>query len=159
MDELKEQPLRDILSHYQGKTRELIPILLDVQAEFSYLPKEAIQLIANFLNVAEGAIYSVCTFYSQFRLKPLGRQLITVCRGTACHIHGAAQVLEKVKGELGLEEGETSSDLEYTLETIACIGCCALAPCLKINGKVYGEINLGKATELFTLLNKGGHDV
>lgn len=110
--ELEEEIPREILSFYEGKRGELIPILLEVQANFGYLPEEAIQLTASFLNITEGEIYSVASFYAQFRLLPLGRQRVTICRGTACHIRGAPQILQEVERALGLKEGETSSDLE-----------------------------------------------
>ena len=156
MEELQqEERVREILASYEGESSKLVPILLDVQASIGYLPGEAIELIAGFLNIAEGEIYSVATFYAQFRLTPLGRQRVTVCRGTACHIRGAPQILGKIEESIGIKEDETTSDLEYTLETVACIGCCALAPCIRINQAVHGEMTPGKADELFLALNKG----
>ncbi len=149
MVEIDEGLLRDILSRYQGKTNELIPILLEVQENFSYLPEEAIKSIAGFIDIPEGNIYSVSSFYSQFRLTPVGRQHITVCRGTACHVRGAAQILNELEQEIGIDEGETSDDLEYTLESVACIGCCALAPCLRVNNNVHGEMTVQKVEGLF----------
>jgi NADH-quinone oxidoreductase subunit E len=150
MVEIDTGLLRDILSRYQGKDGELIPILLEVQKSFSYLPEEAIKSIAGFLNIPAGKIYSVSSFYSLFRLTPVGRQHITVCRGTACHVRGASQILSEIEKEIGIAEGETSDDLEYTLESVACIGCCALAPCLKVNGNVHGELTVQKVERLFT---------
>lgn len=150
MVEIDEGLLSDILSRYQGKANELIPILLEVQENFSYLPEEAIKSIAGFIDIPEGNIYSVSSFYSQFRLTPIGRQHITVCRGTACHVRGAPQILSELEQEIGIAEGETSDDLEYTLESVACIGCCALAPCLKVNGNVHGEMTAQKVDGLFT---------
>ena len=150
MVEIDEGLLRDILARYQGKSNELIPILLEVQENFSYLPEEAIKSIAGFIDIPEGNIYSVSSFYSQFRLTPVGRQHITVCRGTACHVRGAAQILSELEREIGIDEGETSDDLEYTLESVACIGCCALAPCLRVNNNVHGEMTVQKVEGLFT---------
>ena len=158
MEQLQEERLRAILSSYGSEPGELIPILLEVQADFSYLPEEAIELIASFLNIAEGEIYSVASFYAQFRLTPIGRQHVTVCRGTACHIRGAPQILRQIEEEIGIQEGETSSDLEYTLESVACIGCCALAPCIKTNQDVHGELTPGKTEELLLALNRGEPD-
>ena len=155
MDDLAEELLREILSFYRGKTGELIPILLEVQANFGYLPEEAIQLIASFLNIAEGEIHSVASFYAQFRLAPLGKQRVTVCRGTACHIRGARDILGEIERTVGLKEGETTFDLEYTLETVACIGCCALAPCVRINNNVHGEMTPEKAKQLFPTFSQG----
>ena len=149
MVEIEKGLLKDMLSHYQGTGSDLIPLLLEVQAQFNYLPEESIQLIADFLDIPEGNIYSVSSFYSQFRLTPVGRQLVTVCRGTACHVRGASRVFNEISGEIGLAEGETSDDLEYTLESVACMGCCALAPCIKVNDSVHGEMTAQKVAELF----------
>lgn len=149
MEELEEELLREILSFYDGKRGELIPILQEVQANFGYLPEEAIQFVAGFLDVSVGEIHSVASFYAQFRLTPLGRKRVAVCRGTACHIRGGPQILKQAENALGLKEGETSEDLEYTLETVACIGCCALAPCLRVNSNVYGELAPERVRELF----------
>lgn len=153
--ESQEELLREILPSYQGEKNELIPILIEVQANFGYLPEEAILLIAGFLNIAEGQIYSVASFYAQFRLTPVGRQRITVCRGTACHIRGAPQVLSEIGREVGIEGEGTTSDLEYTLETVACIGCCALAPCIRINDAVHGEMTVAKVKEVLPASNRG----
>ncbi len=158
-EELESELLREILSFYKGKRSELVSLLLEVQANFGYLSKEAILLIASFLNIAEGQVYSVATFYAQFRLTPLGRQRVTICRGTACHIRGAPRILEEVEKAVGIKEGETTPDLEYTLETVACIGCCALAPCLKMDSNVHGEMTPGKVRGLFPAWNKGGQGV
>ncbi|HEY32436.1 MAG TPA: NADH-quinone oxidoreductase subunit NuoE [Dehalococcoidia bacterium] len=149
MVEIDKELLRDMLSRYQGRGSDLIPLLLEVQAQFSYLPEEAIQLIADFLDMPEGEIYSVSSFYSQFRLTPVGRQLVAVCRGTACHVRGASRILGEISEEIGVAEGETSDDMEYTLESVACIGCCALAPCIKVNNDVHGEMTAQKVEELF----------
>jgi NADH:ubiquinone oxidoreductase subunit E len=159
VDELQEEQLRDILSYYKGKKGELIPIMLEAQANFGYLPAEAIELIADFLNVAKGQIYSVASFYARLRLLPLGRQRITVCRGTACHIRGATQILHEMENTTGLNEGQTSDDLEYTLETAACLGCCALAPCITINSAVHGEMTPDKVRQLFPASGEGEQDV
>jgi len=155
MDELEENTIRDILSFYSGSKSDLIPILLGVQEKFNYLPEEATQQIASFLNITEGELHSVATFYNQFRMTPVGRYRITVCRGTACHIRGAPQILDEIEKTIGIKEGETSSDLEYTLESVACICCCALAPCMKINDNVHGELTLQKVGEVLSALRTG----
>jgi NADH-quinone oxidoreductase subunit E len=113
------------------------------------LPEEALKATARSLGLPLSHVYGVATFYAQFRLKPSGRQRVMVCRGTACHVRGGARVLAAVKKELGLQEGETSADLAYTLETVACIGACALAPSLVVNGQVYGRLTPQKATAIF----------
>jgi NADH-quinone oxidoreductase subunit E len=142
--------LSKILSSYKGAQDELIPVLQKVQAEFGYLPEEAVTKVAEFCRVAESKVFGIASFYAQFRFVPLGRTQVTACRGTACHVRGAPQILAEVERQLGIEEGETTSDLEYSLETVACIGCCALAPCLVINGKVESKMTPKKVKELFT---------
>ena len=144
-----EYSLSKILSSYKGAQDELIPVLQKIQAEFGYLPEEAINKVAEFCRVAESKVFGIASFYAQFRFAPLGRTQITTCRGTACHVRGAPQILDEVKRQLGIEEGETTPDLEYSLETVACIGCCALAPCLVINGKVESKMTPKKVKELF----------
>jgi NADH-quinone oxidoreductase subunit E len=128
---------------------KLIPLLQGAQAEQGYLSREALRRIARELRVPESRVYGVATFYAQFKLTPVGRQRVMVCRGTACHVRGGARVLATVKKELGLQEGETAADLSYTLETVACIGACALAPCLVVNDQVYGRLTPQKVAELF----------
>ncbi|MGQ9569817.1 MAG: NADH-quinone oxidoreductase subunit NuoE [Thermodesulfovibrionales bacterium] len=150
--------LQDILVTYRGNRSELVPILQEVQDALGYLPEKAMLDIARFIGVPESHVYSVASFYAQFRLLPLGRKRIAVCRGTACHIRGAPQILNAIERTIGLKEGETSDDLEYTLETVACIGCCALAPCIRINKEVSGEMTPEKARLLFLSDNNGGED-
>jgi len=156
---MEEELLGDILSSFNGKRNELIAILQEVQENLGYLPEKAMLDIARFIGVPDSHVYSVASFYTQFRLLPLGRKRIAVCRGTACHIRGAPQILGTIEKTIGLKEGETSDDLEYTLETVACIGCCALAPCIRTNREVSGEMTPEKAKELFLLKEEGGRDV
>lgn len=152
---MKERELKDILRYFRGNRGELIPILQEVQESLGYLPEKAMFDIARFLGVPESHVYSVASFYAQFRLLPLGRKRIAVCRGTACHIRGAPQILNAIGKTIGLKEGETSDDLEYTLETVACFGCCALAPCIRINIDVYGEMTTEKVKDIFLTSNDG----
>jgi NADH-quinone oxidoreductase subunit E len=158
-DELEQKLCRKLLPLYKGERADLIPILQRVQAELGYLPAEAIRLIASFLNMTEGHVYSVASFYAQFRLAPLGKRRVRICRGTACHIRGATHILKETEKLLGIKEGDTTPDGEYSLETVACIGCCALAPCLRINRDVHGEMTQEKVRALFAPLNKGENDV
>ena len=156
---MEERILRDILLHYRGKRGELIPILQEVQESLGYLPEKTMLDIAKFVSVSESHVYSVASFYAQFRLLPLGKKRVAVCRGTACHIRGAPQILNTIGKTIGLKEGETSDDLEYTLETVACIGCCALAPCIRVNKDVSGEMTTEKAEEIFLHRVEGVQDV
>jgi len=141
--------LSAIFSSYEGRRDELIPILQDVQAELGYLPEEAMVAIAEFTGVPESRVYGVATFYKQFRFTPIGRHHVMVCRGTACHVRGGARILEEVEKRLGIKEGETTPDLEYSLETVACIGACGLSPCIMVNKEVKAKMTPKKIAELF----------
>jgi NADH-quinone oxidoreductase subunit E len=140
--------LQKIFSRYPAEQQYLIPILHDTQAQFRYLPAAAIKEIARFLQIPESTVYGVATFYTQFKLTPLGKKVIRVCRGTACHVRGSAKVLEEIEKLLGIKAGETTPDMEYTLETVACIGACALAPTMTIDDEVHGKMTAKKATEV-----------
>ena len=145
--EIKEK-LKDIFSHYSGKKEELIPVLQETQEQFRYLPAEAMQEIARFLRVPESAVYGVCTFYAQFKLTPLGRKIVRICRGTACHVRGGGKILDETEKQLSIKAGETTEDLEWTLETIACFGACALAPVMVIDKDVYGRVTTNKVKSI-----------
>ena len=145
--EVKEK-LNEILSHYTGKKDELIPILQEVQEQFGYLPSEVMQGVAKFLRLPESAIFGVSTFYAQFKFFPTGRNKVRLCRGTACHVRGVSRILEEVEKNLGIKPGETTDDLEYSLETIACFGSCALAPVMVVNHNVYGRMTPKKVTQI-----------
>jgi len=132
------------LSSYQGMEAELIPILKKVQQEFGYLPELAIKQIARFLHLPEVTIFGVATFYAQFELVPTGRNIVKVCRGTACHVRGGARILKEVQKQLGIKPGESTPDLEYCLETVACFGACALSPVVVLNNKVRGKMTTQK---------------
>ncbi|MCL6430418.1 MAG: NADH-quinone oxidoreductase subunit NuoE [Anaerolineae bacterium] len=144
-----------ILSSYGRDRANLIPILQSVQAELGYLSEEAMLRIADYLGVPESQVYGVASFYAQFRFTPTGRNRIMVCRGTACHVRGAPRILDEIQQVLNIREGETTSDMEYTLETVACIGCCALSPCMMINREVYAKLTPTKVREVFS---KGGQE-
>lgn len=141
--------LKEILSSYKGKKKELIPILQRVQEEFGYLSADALVKIAKFTRIPESKVYAVATFYAQFRFNPIGKKHITVCRGTACYVKGAPRILEEIKKHLGINEGETTPDLEYSLATVACIGACGLSPCIMVNKKVKAKLSPKKISELF----------
>jgi NADH-quinone oxidoreductase subunit E len=144
-----EERLGKILSCYEGNNIELIPILQQVQSEFGYLPEEAMRKVAKFVIVPESKVYAVATFYEQFRFTPMGKNKVTVCRGTACHVRGAEKILEKIEDRLDIKEGETTEDQNYTLETAACIGCCALAPCVMVNDDVKAKLTTKNVDTLF----------
>jgi NADH-quinone oxidoreductase subunit E len=144
----EDSKLIEIFSKFNGEKGELIPVLQAVQDEFGYLPNDTMAKIAKFTGASESNVFGVASFYAQFRLTPTGKNKITVCRGTACHVRGAPQILEEVERHLGIKEGESTPDLEYSLETVACIGCCALAPVITINDEVYGKLNLKDVSKI-----------
>jgi NADH-quinone oxidoreductase subunit E len=147
-EETREKRLNEILSFYQGKKEELIPILQQVQQAFGYLPEPVMKKVAKFLQLPESTVFGVGTFYAQFKLVPSGRNIIRVCRGTACHVRGGARILREVEKRLGIKPGESTPDLEYSLETVACIGACALAPTMVINNETHGQMTTKKAAEI-----------
>lgn len=151
-----ERCLTKILSSYKEGRGELIPILQEIQAEFGYLPEEAMVKVAEFARVAESNVFGVASFYTQFRFTPVGRNRVMVCRGTACHVKGSPRILAEVEKTIGIKEGETRQDLEYTLESVACIGCCGLAPCIMVNKEVHGRLTPKEIGNIFT--TKGGCD-
>ena len=143
-----QEKLEDIFSHYRGERQDLIPILQKTQGKFRYLPAAAMREISKFLQIPESSVYGVSTFYAQFKLTPLGKKVIRVCRGTACHVRGSSKVLAEIEKQLGIKAGETTEDLEYTLETVACIGACALAPTMTIDNETYGKMTTKKVAEV-----------
>lgn len=149
MDIELERIMDSIISHYEGDRDELINILQEVQEHFRYLPEDAMRRIADFLKITVNEVYAVATFYALFRLKPCGRKIIRVCRGTACHVRGGANVLQAVQKRLGIKPGETTKDMEYSLETVACIGACALAPNISVDKETYGLVDNRKIEEVF----------
>jgi NADH:ubiquinone oxidoreductase subunit E len=149
-----QERLNRILSSYHGGEDELIPILQQVQQVFGYLPEPAMKGVAGFLKLPESMVFGVGTFYAQFKLVPSGRSIIKVCRGTACHVRGAPGILGEVEKQLGIKPGESTPDLEYALEAIACFGSCALAPVMVIGNNVYGRVT--PATIRQILANTGG---
>jgi NADH-quinone oxidoreductase subunit E len=143
-----KQKMKEVFSHHSGEKEELIPILQETQEKFRYLPAEAMHEISRFLRVPESTVYGVSTFYAQFKLTPLGKRIVKICRGTACHVRGGTKILEEVEKELGIRAGETTEDLEYTLESIACFGSCALAPVMVIDDVVHGRMTPSKAKNI-----------
>ena len=137
-----------IFSKFKGTKDELIPVMEAVQEEFGYLPPKSMTEISRFLKVPESNIYGVATFYALFRLTPRGKKMVNVCRGTACHVKGGGQILQEVEKCLGIKAGETTDDMEYSLETISCFGSCALAPVMVINKTVYGRMTPAKVAEI-----------
>ena len=146
--------LASTLEEYKGQKWPLIPLLQKVQEEFGYIPPEAIEPIAKALHLFPSEVQGVITFYSQFSLKPRGKYVIRVCKGTACHVRGGRSILKIAKRELGVEEGETTDDYQYTLETVACLGACFLAPTMMVNKNYFGKLTPPKINSILKQYEK-----
>ena len=146
-EEQTSQAVAEILSSHKKEKKNLIPLLQEVQKRLGYLPKKAMQEIAGFLEVAEVEVWGVATFYNQFRFIPLGKHHTMVCMGTACHLAGGKLILEALERELDIKVGETAEDGNFSLERVACIGCCMLAPVTVIGNKIYSKMTPFKVEE------------
>ncbi len=140
--------LQAIVDTHRGQTWGLIPLLQEVQEAFGYIPPKSIDPIAEALNIFPSEVQGVITFYAGFSLEPKGKYVVRVCRGTACHVKGGRSILRFMKRELELEEGETSPDYQFTLETAACLGACFLAPAMMVDREYYGKLNPIKVTSV-----------
>ncbi len=145
--------ISEIVAEYSQEKWALIPLVQGIQNEFGYIPPESIPIIARALGLFPSQVQGVISFYAQLYTEPRGKKVVRVCRGTACHVRGGKTILKLAKQYLNVEEGETTPDLEYTLETVACIGVCALAPNIVVGDRVYGHMNPKKAEQL---LKKSG---
>ena len=150
--------LDTIIEKHRARKWSLIPLLQEVQETFGYIPPESIEPIAESLNMLPAQVQGVVTFYAGFSLKPKGRCVLKVCRGTACHVKGSRSILRHVKKELHLEEGETSEDYQFTLETVACLGACFLAPTMMVNRDYYGKLNPTKVSSVLGQYSKSKED-
>ena len=141
--------LERLLENYEANSeRHLIPLLQDAQEIYGYLPTPVLERVSEYLRVPTSQVYEVATFYSQFYLTPHGKNTIRVCRGTACHIRGGSAIREAVEKELGIEDGETTEDLAFSLETVACLGTCFLSPAMMVNDKYYGKLSPKAVAEI-----------
>jgi NADH-quinone oxidoreductase subunit E len=138
-------PLEGLLEKYRGQKGALIPLLQGTQAEYGFVPREAMTRIAEFLGEPLSSVFGVATFYAQFRLVPRGKHVIRVCHGTACHVSGAPLVSLEVERHLGIQDGENTEDMLFTLESVACLGACGMAPVMMIDERTYGKLTPDKA--------------
>ena len=138
-----------IAAEYNQQKWPLIPLVQRIQNEFGYIPPQSIPIIAESLGLFPSQVQGVVSFYEQLYTEPRGKKIVRVCRGTACHVRGGKTILKLAKQHLGIEEGQTTPDMEYTLETVACLGVCALAPNIVVNDRVYGRMNPKKVGQLF----------
>lgn len=150
VEETKEitKTLSEIQRAFERRPDELIPILQNAQKALGYLPEEVLSAIAHFTKLPEARVFGVVTFYEQFRLHPVGKHIIRVCRGTACHVKGSDRILKDIQSRYNVVPGETSKDRRFTLETVACFGSCALAPVIVVDDAVKGRTDPPKAKKI-----------
>ncbi len=141
---MRAETIEEIIKDFRREQRELIHILHRIQSNYGYIPSESIKKIANHLKITESEIFGVLTFYKAFNLKERGNHLVTVCLGTACHVRGAMQIVEEMKRKLKIEVGETTPDKKITLETVNCLGCCAIGPVVVVDGRYHSHVSLKK---------------
>jgi NADH-quinone oxidoreductase subunit E len=141
--------------HYDGIEGQLIPLLQTAQEKENYISEEAIQKIHEQTGIPTSQIYGVATFYAQFRFTPVGKHIVRVCMGTACHVNRAKEITQTIKNELGIEDGETTEDQLFTLETVSCLGCCSLAPVIMINDSTYGNLTTKEVKKIIKQYKKG----
>jgi NADH-quinone oxidoreductase subunit E len=142
------RPIEEVVAKYPRGREHLISILQEVQAEYGYLSKESINRIADYLGLPSSKIFGVATFYNQFKLSAPGRIQVAICRGTACHVKGSLNLLDNCRQLLGIEVGQTSKDGLFSLETVACLGCCSIAPAIMVNGRFFGRLDKKTLEEL-----------
>ncbi|MBD3162483.1 MAG: NAD(P)H-dependent oxidoreductase subunit E [Candidatus Eisenbacteria bacterium] len=142
----------EIIAAYEAKPTALIMILQEVQEVYRYLPVEALEQISKRMDIALAQIYGVATFYKSFSLTPRGKHHVCVCTGTACHVRNSRSIVEKLERDLGIKRGETTEDLEYTLETVNCVGACALGPVVIADGKYWGRLTVSDTDKMLQAL-------
>jgi NADH-quinone oxidoreductase subunit E len=153
------QPTFDaILARYESQPANLIPVLQEIQDEFNYLPKDELKVVAEKLQVPLTQVYSVATFFKMFSLEPKGRHQIRVCLGTACHLRGGQRLVETVSRRLGVDVGHATEDLQFSLETVGCLGSCAQAPLMMVDDKYFGRMAVDKVPKILKLYKKQDQD-
>lgn len=153
---MMEKEYEKILKKYYKEEGSVISLLQDLQEKFGFIPEDAVYWFSDTLNIPASNFFGVATFYSQFHLKPRGRHIITACCGTACHVRGADPIVHRLREDLKLtEEENTTSDTLFTLESVACMGACSLAPVIKVNKRVYGSMNPDEVTEILKEFKAG----
>jgi NADH-quinone oxidoreductase subunit E len=140
--------LQEVLNRYDRDRDSLIPVLQAVQGKFGYVSEDAVDGIAQHLDISQSSIYGVATFYTQFRFTRPGEHMIRVCLGTACHVKGGSQIMDEISRHLGIEAGETTPDYKFSLDRVACFGSCALSPVVVVDDKVYGRMTPKKAKKI-----------
>lgn len=151
----KGERIRKLLAEFKGKRGATIPVLQAVQSQFGYLPPETFSIIEEVLGIPSSTSYGVATFYAQFRMEPIGKHLIKACDGTACHVKGSTTILTALRDHLKLKDGRTTEDGLFTLEEVACLGCCSLAPVMMVDDMTYGTLTIEKMKEILDSFKKG----
>ncbi|OPY73070.1 MAG: NADH-quinone oxidoreductase subunit E [Syntrophorhabdus sp. PtaU1.Bin050] len=161
-EEIRKDNVKDTFSNfkvelwrYQGERGALIPLLQSAQETYGYIPESAIDHISEIVRIPSADIYGVITFYSQFRLKPMGKNIIRICDGTACHVNASTAILKTIMDELQIDSNETTEDGLFTLQTVACLGCCSLSPVVMINDETYGRLTPKKVQQLLEEYRNG----
>jgi len=154
LPEIDWDKLNTIINDHKGEKWGLIPLLQEIQENFGYIPPESIEPVAKALNLFPSQVQGVITFYSGFALKPKGKYVLKLCRGTACHVKGSRSILRTMQKELGLKEGETSPDYQFSLETVACLGACFLAPTMMVNLNYFGKLAPSRITSILDQYKK-----
>ncbi len=155
MMERNFEKVEEILKKHGYEKKNLIKILLDVQKEYRHIPKEVVNYLSVALDIPPAKIFGVATFYAQFSLKPKGEYTILICDGTACHMEGSMSLIKVIEEEVGVKPGEVTQDLKFSLDKVGCLGACALAPAMVINGEVYGNLTPEKTKEILRKLKEG----
>ncbi len=156
--EISRERLLELISPFKGMKGATIPVLQAVQNEYGYLPEESFQVMEEVLSIPASKAFGVATFYAQFRLDPVGKHLIKVCDGTACHVKGSETLLSALRDYLDLKEEDTTEDRLFTLEQVACLGCCSLAPVMMIGDTTYGSLTIEKMRNIIDSYRKGGEE-
>jgi NADH:ubiquinone oxidoreductase subunit E len=149
------EKLAELIENYRTKGGTLIGLLQDISDEFGYLPEDVLGEVSRELDTPLSLLYSLATFYTSFRLEPIGKHHVCVCMGTACHVRGAERIVDLLERELGVKAGETTDDQEFTIETVRCLGACALAPLIVFDGEYHGEMDQEGMTRLLKNVKKG----
>ncbi len=161
-EEIRKEDMKNQFSNfkvelwkYQGESGALIPLLQSAQESYGYIPESAIDHISEIVGIPSADIYGVITFYSQFRLKPMGKNIIRVCDGTACHVNSSTAIIKTIESELQISNDETTEDGLFTLQKVACLGCCSLSPVIMINDETYGLLTPKKVQQILKEYKEG----
>jgi len=145
---MEAQVVENILQKHPKDQSSIIQVLLDIQNELYYLPRDVLEYVSEYLDVPLSRTYGLATFYKAFSLKPKGKYPIAVCTGTACHVQGAVKILEQIERELKVKEGETTPDMKFSVETVRCLGCCGLAPVVTVGKNLHGKVPTSKISKI-----------